>query len=69
MKKKKKIKNKVPLTTPVPDLVKVIYIYSDGTMKYIKGEDLKNYQLNIECASSMSVIHGVKFKSVKWKEI
>ena len=69
MKKEKKIKEKVPLTTPVPDLVKIICVYSDGSMKYIKGEDLKNYQFNIKSASSLGFTHGTIFKPVEWKEI
>lgn len=65
--KKKRIKE--IRTSEVPDLVKVIYVYSDGTVKYIKGEDLMNYKSNLKSASSLSFAHGINFKPVNWREL
>lgn len=48
-------------------LVKVIYVYSNGMRKYIRGKNLENYESNKRNAFAMSFAHGQKFKPVKWK--
>jgi len=51
--------NKIP--------TKVIYEYDDEKYE-ITGEDVKNYQDNIESASIMTIMHHGGFKQINWKK-
>jgi len=49
------------------EVKRIIREYKDGSKEEITGQDLKNFENNLNRASVMGVIHGLVFKSVKWK--
>jgi len=51
------------------EVKRIIREYKDGSKEEIMGQDLKNFENNLNRASVMGAIHGLVFKSVKWKKV
>ena len=60
------MRNTPPQNVP---LIKVIYEYQNGEKFEITGQDVLNYQENIEGASDLFNLHGGRFKEINWKKI